>query len=97
MHILLTETEVWGVFTTEESAKEAKKELVDKEFAEWLSDSCGTDELLAEATSEELMLYNMGTMTVKEFDCYPKIYNDWAECYHIVPIEINKIQQINLN
>ena len=97
MYLLATETEIWGIFTTEKDAKAAKKELVDKEFAEWQTDSCGKDELLAEATSEESMLYNHGEMTIEEFECYPKIYSDWAECYHIIPIEINKIHQINLN
>ena len=96
MYLLATTTEIWGIFTTEKDAETAKKEIVDREFAEWQTDSCGTDELLAAATSEELILYNKGEMTIEELSCYPKIYNDWAEYFHIVPIEINKIQQINL-
>ena len=97
MYLLVTESEIWGLFTTEQDAKNAKKELVDVEFAEWLTDSCGKDELLAEATPEELMSYNHGEITIEELGCYPKIYNDWAECYYIIPMEVNKINRINLN
>lgn len=96
MYLLVTTTEIWGVFTTEKDAEAAKKEIVDKEFAEWQTDSCGKDELLAEATPKELAAYNLGQLSIEEFNCYSKIYNDWAEYFHIVPIEINKIQQINL-
>ena len=97
MFILATETEIWGIFTTEKDAETAKKELVDKEFAEWQTDSCGKDKLLAAATSEELTLYNKGMMKIEEFNCYSKMYNDWAECFYIIPMELNRIQRINLN
>ena len=91
MYLLFTESEVCGVFSTKEKAETAKKELVAQELPQWKTDSCGKDELLAEATPEELAAYNLGQLSIEEFECYPKIYNDWSNCYHIAPIELDKI------
>lgn len=96
MYLLFTESEVCGVFSTEANAEAAKKELVDKEFADWQTYSCGIDELLDEATPEELEAYNSGQLTVEEFECYSRAYEDWSNCFYTIPIEPNKIQHINL-
>ena len=97
VYLLTTECAVEGVFSTALDAINAKSALVDKEVAEWLSSGEGLDEILSEATQEEYAKYCKGEMSVEEFHHYSKLKEDWADCFYITQVPLNRLHTVNLN
>ena len=97
MYLIITTDEVHGIFSTEQKAQKAIEEIVEKEYADWLTNGCGTDELLAESNEEEYALYQKGEITVEQLSCYETYRKDWANEFFIIPMELDEIKTVNLN
>lgn len=94
MYLLISEGTVHGLFTTKEKAESAKTEVIEKEIAEWLTNGCGKDEILAEATDDERKKYEKGILEITNLSSYPYFYRMWEDSFPIVSIEPNEIKQI---
>lgn len=97
MYLIVTQDEVHGIFSTEQKAQEAIEKIVEAEFADWLTNGCSIDELLAESNEEEYALYKKGEITVEQLSVYETYRKDWANEFYIIPMELDEIKTVNLN